>query len=83
MIGGLDPFDPSEETSVVSARWEAWLEELDAYADRRRPFGDGATLVQPTRRRASLLYSSGAPVQETFRTLPETEGKVDYAIDGC
>lgn len=49
MIGGLDPFDPSEETSVVSARWEAWLEELDAYAGSLGLFVDGATSVQLTR----------------------------------
>ena len=77
-IKGLNPFDPTGDASVVSARWEGWYEEFDAYADSLGLFVDGATPAQLARRRALLLYSAGAAVREIFKTLPDTGEKKDY-----
>ena len=48
-IKGFYPFDPNGEASVMSARWQAWIEEFSVYADSLGLFvGDGATPRRPS-----------------------------------
>lgn len=79
-IRGLNSFDPSGEASSVSACWEARSEEFDGNTDNLGLFVNGAMSVQLIQWRALLMYSAGASVWETFKTLPETGGKSEYAM---
>ena len=68
-------FDVVGDASTVSIRWEAWLEEFEAYADSRGLFNDAD---HKTQRRAALLYIAGAEVRKVFKTLSDTGNANEY-----
>jgi hypothetical protein len=69
-------FDVVGDASSVSIRWEAWLEEFEAYADSIRGlFNDND---HKTQRRAALLYTAGAEVRKVFKTLSDIGNASDY-----
>ncbi len=71
---GMKAFNDTGDARAVSL---AWLEEFEAFADSKGLFitHEADDKVQ---RRALLLYTAGAAVRETFRTLNNTGGAKDY-----
>jgi len=68
-------FDIVGDASSVSIRWEAWLEEFEAYADSCGLLNDAD---HETQRRAVLLHTAGAEVRKIFKILGDTGNANEY-----
>lgn len=80
-LRGMRPFDVDGDSSSVSVRWKAYIEEFDAYADCRNLFVTADSDENKAQRHALLMYTAGTHVRELFRTLPNTGGPKD--LDAC
>ena len=84
-------FDPFGDPSTLGPRWTRWLSGFELFADGKgliiEHLLDTATVEavqrQHTvrqRRRALLLHSAGADVQDIFLTLTETGDRREYDV---
>ena len=79
-----EPFLPDGESTQISTKWEAWIEEFDHYANAQGFFnvgerGSDSAEVKldkarlRSQRRSLLLYTAGQRVREIYKNLkPDT-----------
>ena len=84
-LRGPVQFNPEGDAGSVASRWEAWLEEFEAFADCKGLLNTTSNSVEDrkarTQRRALLLYCAGPRVRSTFKTLTDVGAADDY--DKC
>ena len=89
---GPEKFVPDGDSSSVSVRWKAWIDEFEFFADTKGFFnesGGGSNADKEGKknrrkqRRALLLFHVGPQVRDIFKQLENTGESDDYqgAVD--
>ena len=70
-IAPMPVFDPKTDPSNLNTRWKIWIKRFQMYLK-------AANITDASQKRALLLYSAGAEVQEIFETIPENGEDNDF-----
>jgi hypothetical protein len=72
IVNPMPPFDPDSDIGAnIGPKWKIWMEDFEMYIT-----ANGVT--DKAKKRALLLYQTGARVREIFRQIPDNGDDKDY-----